>query len=187
MRRPGLVVSLYVDGKRCVVVGEGELAEERVQRLHDAGAIVDLVASTAYAPEVCHGAFLVLGCVPALAERVIADARAAGAVAYTLDDPARSDFALPALVRRGSLSIAVLTDGVAPALARRLREELARVIGAAGAALDAFVSELEARRAALPPGAERKAALARESERLRLAGLLVVDPPQGGEPGTTKD
>ena len=39
-------------------------------------------------------------------------------------DPAQGDFALPAVVRRGELTIAVNTGGAAPALARRIREKL---------------------------------------------------------------
>jgi siroheme synthase-like protein len=176
MRRPGLVVSLYVDGRRCVVVGDDALAEERVQRLRDAGAIVVRVPPAQYTADHCHGAAVVLCCEPRLAAEVTRDARAAGALAYSLDDPRRSDFAIPALVRRGALQIAVATDGVAPALARRLRAELARLVDAAGAAIDAFVAELEAARAAMPAGAARRDALQKESDRLRLTGGIEIDP-----------
>src|SRR5688572_16244455 len=101
MRRPGLVVSLYVDARRCLVVGDDAIAAERCQRLRDAGAVVDRVAAEHYTPEACLGAAVVLCCEPRLAAEVIRDARAAGALAYSLDDPSRSDFALPGLVRRG--------------------------------------------------------------------------------------
>jgi siroheme synthase-like protein len=40
------------------------------------------------------------------------------------DDPANCDFILPAVVRRGKITLAASTSGASPALARRLREEL---------------------------------------------------------------
>ena len=40
------------------------------------------------------------------------------------DDPANCDFILPAVIRRGSITVAASTGGTSPALARRLREEL---------------------------------------------------------------
>jgi len=46
-----------------------------------------------------------------------------------VDDPGRCDFILPALLTRGSLSIAVATDGKSPALARKLREEMEERFG----------------------------------------------------------
>jgi siroheme synthase-like protein len=40
------------------------------------------------------------------------------------DDPARCDFILPSVLRRGDLTVAVSTGGTSPALARTVREEL---------------------------------------------------------------
>ena len=40
------------------------------------------------------------------------------------DDPANCDFILPAVIRKGSITVAASTGGGSPALARRLREEL---------------------------------------------------------------
>ena len=40
------------------------------------------------------------------------------------DDPKNCDFILPAVVRKGKITLAASTSGTSPALARRLREEL---------------------------------------------------------------
>jgi precorrin-2 dehydrogenase/sirohydrochlorin ferrochelatase len=150
--RPGLAVSLYVASRRCVVVGDGPMAAERAGRLTAAGAEVVLVPRAAYRPEVCERAFMVFCCDAALGPTVSRDARARGALAYVLDMPALSDLAMPALVKRGPLQIAVSTDGQSPALARRLREELERLLAANGLELDAFVAELaRLREETLPP------------------------------------
>jgi precorrin-2 dehydrogenase/sirohydrochlorin ferrochelatase len=67
-------------------------------------------------------------------------ARRAGCLVNAVDDPASSDFIVPACVRRGDITIAVSTSGKSPALARKLRTrleaefsgeyaELARLVG----------------------------------------------------------
>lgn len=58
-----------------------------------------------------------------------AESRDRGVLASVLDDLAHSDFATPALVRSGSLRIAVATAGRAPALAKRLRRHLEQTLG----------------------------------------------------------
>jgi precorrin-2 dehydrogenase len=60
---------------------------------------------------------------------IAATARAAGALLHIEDDPAASDFSLPAVLRRGDLAIAVSTGGASPALAVGLRDRLAEIIG----------------------------------------------------------
>ena len=44
------------------------------------------------------------------------------------DDPAWCDFFLPAIVRRGRLTVAVSTGGASPALASAVRDELERLL-----------------------------------------------------------
>lgn len=173
--RPALAVSLYVARRRCLVVGDGPIADDRVARLRAAGAEVAAVPAAGYRPELTDGAFLVFCCDAARAEEVSRDARARGALVWCLDQPELSDLAMPALARRGTLQLAISTDGDAPALARRLREELERLLADAGPALDALLAEMAARRAALPPGVDRRDALGPVADRLRIEGRIVVE------------
>lgn len=172
--RPALAIALYVRGRRTLVIGEGPIADERVARLTEAGAEVVSVSAANYATTACQGAFLVLCCDAALGEPVARDARANGALAYVLDRPDLSDFAMPALVQRGPLQLAISTSGQAPALARRLREEFKRLISSSGAALDELVAELARLRLELPP-AVRKERLNEIARRLRIDGRIDVD------------
>lgn len=177
-RRPALAISLRLSARAALVVGRGESADERTSRLRDAGAAVRQVGVDEYETDMCAGVFLVVaqsGDVDA-DRRIAADARAAGALGYAHDQPEVSDFVFPALARRGSLSLAITTDGVAPALARRVREEIERLLGDVGPALDRLLDELERERAAAAPGAERAERLYRLASRLRFAGRLAVDP-----------
>lgn len=136
------------------------------------------VAPADYRTDMCAGMFLVIAQSgnPELDRRVTADAAAAGALRYAHDQPEVSDFAFPALVRRGPVTLAISTDGAAPALARRLREELARLLEEAGAELDALLRELEHEREEWAPSPERADRLYRLACRLRIAGRLEIEP-----------
>ena len=177
-RRPALAVSLAIGGRTTLVVGTGPAADERASRLRAAGAAVSQVAPVDYQTDMCGDVFLVVAQTgdSALDRRITADAAAAGALRYAHDQPEVSDFAFPALARRGPLVLAVSTDGVAPALARRLREELARVLDDAGAELDSLLRELEHEREEWAPSPERADRLYRLASRLRLAGRLEIEP-----------
>lgn len=182
-RRPALSISLYVAGRRALVVGDAPGAAERVERLRAAGAAVERIGAAAWQADTCAGAILVLAYSgdPGRDEAITRDARARGCLVYAHDRPELSDFAMPALVRRGPLQIAIATDGAAPALARRLREELGRVIETAGARLDALLAALEGARAALPRGDARRSRLYEVASALRLRGSLEIDAPDAGD------
>lgn len=176
-RRPALAVSLRVTGRPVLVVGSGPAADERTSRLRAAGASTRLVRPVDYTTEMCGGVFLVVAHSgdADLDRRIAADGRSAGALAYAHDQPDVSDLVFPALARRGPLSLAVTTDGVAPALARRVREEVERLFDEAGGSLDALIEELERVRAQERPGAARAESLYRLACRLSFAGRLAVE------------
>lgn len=143
---------IYLDirEKRCVVVGGGDVAERKILRLLECGAVVSVVSRKLttilmnmvehgkiihvddnYDQQYLAGAFLVIGATDQeeVNDRIARDCRARGVMVNIVDDPGRCDFILPSLVNRGSLSIAVSTDGKSPALARKLREDLSVQFG----------------------------------------------------------
>lgn len=143
---------IYLDirEKRCVVIGGGEVAARKILRLLECGAVVSVVSNKLattiadlveqgqiihlddnYDQRYLAGAFLVIGATDQeeVNDRVAADCRARGVMVNIVDDPGRCDFILPSIVNRGSLSIAVSTDGKSPALARKLREDLSTRFG----------------------------------------------------------
>lgn len=169
-------MSLYVAGRRCVVVGDGPEADDRVRRLTDAGAEVVRLPAPGFDATALDGASMVFACDAGSADEVARLARERGVMVYALDRPELSDLAMPALARREPVSIAIATDGVAPALAARLRAELQRLLDECDG-LDAFVDELVALRAATAPGADRRARLKDAAERLVCEGRLrIADP-----------
>jgi siroheme synthase-like protein len=156
----GYVISLDLDDHLAVVVGGGPVATSRVADLRDAGARVrvitpaptdDLQALAAADPAIdlhvrAYADGDLDGARIAIATReddldvdaFWSESRQRGVLASVLDDLDHADFAAPALVRAGSLRIAVATAGQAPAVARRLREHLEATLGdAAGDLVEA--------------------------------------------------
>lgn len=159
-------VFLDIRGRRCVVVGGGNVAERKVARLHEGGALVTVVdraltpmlaamkaegqiehIDALYAASCLDGAFLAIGATddPAINGRIFADARRAGILVNIVDDPERCDFILPSLMERGDLAVAVSTGGKSPALARRLRRQLEGWIGPEYGVLLALLGTLRER------------------------------------------
>lgn len=143
---------VYLDlrGRRCVVVGGGDVAQGKVESLLDADARVTVVtpapnaavAALAETHEILHHprryqrgdlaeAVLAYVAVDDESERaaVAADAAAAGVLVNVVDEPRLCSFIAPAVLRREPVTIAVSTGGASPALARRLREELEAQVG----------------------------------------------------------
>lgn len=176
------VCLLHLDLKRSVVIGGGSVASRKVEALLEAGALVEVISPDltpelqalsdsglirAFVRPYMEGdladAFLVIAATddPQLNERVWAEARRCGCLINVVDDPAHCDFSLPAVVRRGDLSIAISTGGGSPALARRLRERFEAMIGPEYADLTALLAGLRPELlASFPAGDDRlKAAL----------------------------
>lgn len=143
-------VFLDLNDKRCLVVGGGEVAERKVQALLDTGARVRVISPvlTNYLSEAVQsgqieaitrsysrgdiaGAFLVISATDdEIQNRQVAeDCLRENILVNVVDDPGQCSFIVPAVVRRGSLAIAVSTDGKSPLLSRRIREKLAEQFG----------------------------------------------------------
>jgi precorrin-2 dehydrogenase len=142
----GFPVLLELAGRRCVVIGELPIREGKVEALLAGGATDVLVVSTKPADhledlELLEGvdvarrtwtsadlaaSFLVIAHDPDAEERsrLSAAARRAGALVNVVDDIPACDWAMPAIVRRGELLLAIGTGGASPALARKMRERL---------------------------------------------------------------
>ena len=128
---PLFPVSLVVQGRRCLVVGSGEVAERKAAQLRACGALVDVVSQGAYEPGGLGGVRLVVVATadPAFNHAIYTEAEAAGVWVNAADDPANCSFTLPAVVRRGPVTVAVSTGGHSPALASWLRRRFEDEIG----------------------------------------------------------
>jgi precorrin-2 dehydrogenase/sirohydrochlorin ferrochelatase len=143
----------YLDlrGHPCVVIGGGEVAARKVATLLEAGARVTVVSPTltpaladlADTHEIVHharpyrygdlaGAWLAYAATGdvAIDAEIAAEAADARVFLNVVDRPRLCSFIVPAIVSRGPVSVAVSTGGRSPALAKRLRTELATRVGA---------------------------------------------------------
>jgi len=149
-KKPTYPVNLCLDTMPVLVVGGGKVALRKVRRLLEAGARVTLVAPEVE-PELAELAGgwqiewrqrpyqsgeaseyrLVFSATGnrRIDWQVSYDAATVGTFVNVADEPSLSTFFLPAVVRRGSLGVAVATDGAAPFAARRLRQGLDRQFG----------------------------------------------------------
>jgi uroporphyrin-III C-methyltransferase/precorrin-2 dehydrogenase/sirohydrochlorin ferrochelatase len=138
-------IFLDLAGRRCVVVGGGEGALGRVERLARAGAAVAVVAprpsrpllaairrgaavhvAAAFTPAHLKGAALVLVADESLAvsEAVSRAAQSCGIPVNVMDEPRLCSFILPAILERAPVTVAIATGGTAPMLARQVRRWL---------------------------------------------------------------
>ncbi len=127
-----------VSGSRCVVVGGGGVASRKVRGLLESGARVVVVSPEVsseieamdvtverrpYAPGDLAGASLAFAATDRreVNAAVAREAKENGIPVNVADRPAEGDFALPSVLRRGGLQVAVSTGGASPALARKIR------------------------------------------------------------------
>jgi siroheme synthase-like protein len=125
------VACLDLAGRACLVVGDGAMAREKVDGLAEAGAVVTLIAGAEYRAATLDAVWLVVAATSddELNRRVHADANARRIFCNVADVPELCSFILPALHRRGPITVAVSTAGASPALAQWLRDRFASEIG----------------------------------------------------------
>ena len=156
-------VFLNVDGKKCVVVGGGQVAWRKVRVLLEHGADIEVIS-----PDLCpelaklaesgeihaltreyqagdlKNAFVAIAATDdnEINQRVVVEARRRAVLVNVVDDAENSDFIVPSFLRRGDITIAVSTNGKSPALARKIRSRLEKEMGDEYASLASLVSEV---------------------------------------------
>lgn len=143
---------MFIDlnGRSCVVIGAGSVAERKARSLMASGAHVTVISprqtpgitslaakgrltlvARMYKKGDIKGAFLVIAATDSEeTNRAIAkEARLRKAMVNVVDSPELCDFIAPSVVERGSLVIAISTSGRAPALAKKLRKDFEGFIG----------------------------------------------------------
>jgi siroheme synthase-like protein len=125
------VACLDLSGRACLVVGVGAMAREKIEGLKGCGAVVAAVSPEDYDVALLDGVWLVVAATSddALNRRLYADANERHIFCNVADVPELCSFILPALHRRGPITVAVSTAGASPALAQWLRDRFAAQIG----------------------------------------------------------
>ncbi len=137
-------VFLDLAGRRVVLVGAGPVALGKLRQLLAAQADVSVVAPhvhpaiarsgatvvrRAFVADDLDGAWLVIAAAPPEVNRQVAAAAASRRIFLNaVDDPAQATAYLGGVLRRDGVTVAISTDGAAPALAGLLREALDDVL-----------------------------------------------------------
>ncbi len=176
---PFYIACLKLTGRRCVVVGGGEVGLEKVDGLLACDGWITLIAPTAepalqeYASEGSirweqrayagaadlDGAFMVIAATndTDVNIAVFDDAERRAMLVNVVDVPPLCNFILPAIVRMSPLAIAISTAGASPALAKRMKREIEAQFGAPYARLAVLLNEVRGwAKATLPTYQERK-------------------------------
>jgi precorrin-2 dehydrogenase/sirohydrochlorin ferrochelatase len=178
LETPFYVACLKLKGRRCLVVGGGEVGLEKVEGLLACDGDVTLVAPAAepalralasegsirwerrpYEPADLDGAFLAIAATDDSEVNigVYEDAEARAMLVNVVDVPPLCNFILPALVRSGPLAIAISTAGASPALAKRMKREIAALFGDEYARLAVMLNDARGwAKATLPTYQDRK-------------------------------
>jgi siroheme synthase-like protein len=173
------IACLKLSGRRCVVVGGGEIGLEKVDGLLACDGRVVLVAPEAvaeleqlaaegsiewirrgYEPRDLEGTFIAIAATDDTETNisVYEDAERRAMLVNIVDVPPLCNFILPAIVRTGPLAIAISTAGASPALAKRIKRQIADEFGAEYARLATMLNEVRGwAKGTLPTYQDRKA------------------------------
>jgi precorrin-2 dehydrogenase / sirohydrochlorin ferrochelatase len=172
------LAAINLTGRRCLVVGAGRVGLEKIEGLLACDAQVAVVAPQAtaevaelarsgsiewhrrpFSDEDLDGCFLAIAATSTteLNQRVYRGAEARAMLVNVVDVPALCNFILPAIVRSGPIAIGVSTAGASPALAKRMKREIAELFGPHYAELAEMLNDVrDWAKATLPTYEDRK-------------------------------
>jgi siroheme synthase-like protein len=178
LETPFYIACLRLTGRRCVVVGGGEIGLEKVEGLLACDGRVVLVAPDAvpeleslaaegsivwirrrYEPGDLQQTFIAIAATNDTATNIAVyqDAEERAMLVNVVDVPPLCNFILPAVVRTGPLAIAISTAGASPALAKRIKRQIADEFGEPYARLAVLLNEVRGwAKGTLPTYQDRK-------------------------------
>lgn len=151
LETPFYIACLKLTGRRCLVIGGGDVGLEKVEGLLACDADVTLIAPIAHpeleslaaegsiewekrayaGPADLERAFMAIAATDDSEVNigVFDDAERRAMLVNVVDVPPLCNFILPAIVRSGPLAIAISTAGASPALAKRMKREISELFG----------------------------------------------------------
>ena len=178
LETPLYIACLRLGGRPCLVVGGGDIGLEKVEGLLACKADVTLVAPEAvpelrdfaeegsirwerrgYEPADLDGKFLAIAATSDTDVNISVydEAERRAMLVNVVDVPPLCNFILPAIVRNGPLAIAISTAGASPALAKRMKREIAESFGEPYARLAILLNDARGwAKATLPTYQDRK-------------------------------
>ncbi len=178
LETPFYIACLKLTGRRCLVVGGGDIGLEKIEGLLACDGSVTVVAPEIcapllelveegsitwerreYRPDDLEGTFMVIAATDDSEVNigVYEDAERRAMLVNVVDVPPLCNFILPAIVRTGPLAIAISTAGASPALAKRMKRQIAEEYGDTYARLAVMLNEVRGwAKGTLPTYQDRK-------------------------------
>lgn len=178
LETPFYIACLKLSGRKSVVIGAGEIGLEKIEGLLACDGDITVVAPEAepavqelaaegtikweqreYSQSDVEGAFMIIAATndTDVNVQVFNDAEKRGMLVNVVDVPPLCNFILPAITRSGPIAIAISTAGASPALAKRMKREIAEAYGDAYADLAVILNDARGwAKATLPTYNERK-------------------------------
>ena len=179
LETPFYIACLKLKGRRCVVVGGGDIGLEKVEGLLACDGDVTLISPLAHpeleslaaegsiawekrayaGPEDLGGVFMAIAATndSEVNIGVYDDAEKRAMLVNVVDVPPLCNFILPAIVRSGPLAIAISTAGASPALAKRMKREISELFGEEYARLAVILNDARGwAKSTLPTYQDRK-------------------------------
>ena len=179
LETPFYIACLKLTGRKCLVVGGGNIGLEKVEGLLACGGSVTLLAPEAHpelqqlaeegsidwdqreysGPADLEGCFMVIAATDDSEVNIgiYYDAEKRAMLANVVDVPPLCNFILPAIVRTGPLAVAISTAGASPALAKRMKREIGELFGEPYAQLAVMLNDARGwAKATLPTYQDRK-------------------------------
>jgi precorrin-2 dehydrogenase / sirohydrochlorin ferrochelatase len=147
---PHFPAFLDIRGKKCLVVGGGSVASQKVRALLACAGAVQVVSPTLdpslqrlqkngsfewiardFIPSDLGGSFLAIAATndAQVNEAVWDAANKERVLVNVVDDTPHCNFIAPSIFKRGRLQLAISTGGASPALAKKLRKQLRNMLG----------------------------------------------------------
>ena len=138
-------VFLDLNGRSCVIIGGGEVAERKIKGLRECHARVTVISPEVtpgieemagrdelewipreYVEGDLRGAFLAIAATDRqeVNKAIAGEAETESVILNVVDNAPLCTFIAPSVLKRGEVTIAISTGGASPALARKLRESL---------------------------------------------------------------
>ena len=178
LETPFYIACLKLTGRRCLVVGGGDVGLEKVEGLLACDADVVLVAPEVhpelerlasegsitwtrreYAPSDLEGVLIAIAATDDTEVNIAVynDAEQRAMLINVVDVPPLCNFILPAIVRTGPLAVAISTAGASPALAKRMKREISELFGEQYAELAIMLNDVRGwAKGTLPTYQDRK-------------------------------
>lgn len=150
MTAPYYMAALDLNRRRCVIVGGGSVAERKIEALLESGAEITVISPNpseaieqraaafeitlfrrAYRFGDLESAWIAVAATDSreINHQVYEEAVQRRMLINTADSLQECNYAVPAVLNRGDVRIAVTSGGQSPVLAQRARDEIAKIIG----------------------------------------------------------